>query len=468
LIAPFMFIHLAGGPDSVSSRAPGRLNSSARSVEQCWRGSVVPLSKVKLSPELSGLFEAEITSMGAQGDGLGRTADDHSVFASFTVPGERVRLEAKEGRAELVEVLRASPDRIDPACPHFLACGGCALQHWAHGPYLAWKEDKVRRALSHEGLSADFAPPFAAPPGSRRRVALHARKGTRDAARLGYKARRSWTLVEIAVCPITDPRLVAAFPALKRLAAPLFEHPKSAPTLHCTLTATGIDVDITGVESKSGGLSADARMRVAEAAAAGDLARVTLAGEILYQARQPLVRLGPASATLPPGGFLQAVPAAEEAMAAFALEAVAGASRIADLFCGLGTFTFRLATIAPVIAADSDAAAVRALTAASGAAPGLKSIRAEARDLYRRPVLAQELKGVDAVLFDPPRAGAEAQARQIAASAASVVVGVSCDAATFAGDGRILAEAGFQLERVKVVDQFLWSAHVELVGVFRR
>jgi 23S rRNA (uracil1939-C5)-methyltransferase len=426
------------------------------------------LSKVKLHPVQTGPFEAEITSMGAQGDGLGRTADDHTVFASFTLPGESVTLEAKEGRAELIAVLRPSPDRVEPACPHFLACGGCALQHWAHAPYLAWKQEKVRQALSREGLKAEFSPPFAAPPGSRRRVALHARKGSRDAARLGYKARRSWTLVEIGACPIADPRLVAAFPALKRLAAPLFEHPKSAPTLHCTLTGTGVDVDITGVESKSGGLSADSRMRVAEAAAAADLARVTLAGEILYQARQPMVRLGPASAALPPGGFLQAVPQAEDAMAAFALDAMHGAHRIADLFCGLGTFTFRLATIAPVMAADSDAQAVRALMAASGTAPGLKSIRAEARDLYRRPVLAQELKGVDAVLFDPPRAGAEAQARQIAASGAAVVVGVSCDATTFARDGRILAEAGFRLERVMVVDQFLWSAHVELVGVFRR
>jgi 23S rRNA (uracil1939-C5)-methyltransferase len=463
-----MFVHVVGGPDSVGIQAPGRSNTSARSAEQCWKGCVVPLSKVKLPQGQDGPFEAEITSMGAQGDGLGRTPDNHPLFASFTLPGESVRLEAKDGRAELIEVLRASSDRVEPVCPHFEACGGCALQHWAREPYLAWKEDKVRLALAREGLEAEFAPPFAAPAGSRRRVALHARKGNRDAARLGYKARRSWTLVEIGVCPIADPRLVAAFPALKRLAAPLFEHPKSAPTLHCTLTGTGIDVDITGVESKSGGLSADARMRVAEAASAADLARVTLAGEILYMARQPMVRLGPASAVLPPGGFLQAVPAAEEAMAAFALEAVKGAGRIADLFCGLGTFTFRLATMAPVSAADSDASAVRALTTAQGAAPGLKSIRAEGRDLYRRPVLAQELKGVDAVLFDPPRAGAEAQARQIAASAASVVVGVSCDASTFARDGAILAEAGFRLRQVMVVDQFLWSAHVELVGVFGR
>ena len=406
--------------------------------------------------------------MGSQGDGLGRTPDGQSVFAAFTLPGEKVQLETRDGRPELIEVLAASSDRIAPACPHFTHCGGCALQHWAHGPYLAWKQDKLSHALAQVDLHTEFAPAFAAPPTSRRRVALHARKGNRDAARIGYKARRSWNLVEIETCPITDPRLVAAFPALRRVAAPLFEHSKSAPTLHCTLTDTGIDVDITGVESKSGGLSADARMRVAEAAAAADLARVTLSGEILYQARQPVVRLGPATAALPPGGFLQAVPEAEQAMADFALKAVAGAGRIADLFCGLGTFTFRLASVAPVLAADSDERAIRALATAAGSAQGLKSIKAEARDLFRRPVLAQELKGVDAVLFDPPRAGAEAQAGQIAQSKVSTVVGVSCDAASFARDARILADAGFRLEQAMVVDQFLWSAHLELVGVFKR
>ena len=425
------------------------------------------MSKVKLV----GPFEAEVIQMGSSGDGQCRTPDGDSLFAAFTLPGERVRLEAKDGRGELLEVIKPSPERIDPVCPHFFACGGCALQHWSHAPYLAWKEDKVREALSREGLSAEFAPPFAAPPGSRRRVALHARrneKGERGSARLGYKARRSWDLVEIEVCPITNPRLVEGLPVLRRLAAPFLEHPKSAPTLHCTLTATGIDVDVTGVERKSGGLSADAQRRAADAAAAGDLARVTMSGEVLYQARLPMVRLGPVAAALPPGGFLQAVPEAEEAMAAMALKAMAGAGRVADLFCGLGTFTFRLASIAPVLAADSDALAIKGLATASGTVPGLKSIKAEARDLYRRPVLAQELKTIDAVLFDPPRAGAEAQARQIAASKVSVVVGVSCDPGTFARDARILVDGGFRLEQVMVVDQFLWSAHVELVGVFRR
>jgi 23S rRNA (uracil1939-C5)-methyltransferase len=299
-------------------------------------------------------------------------------------------------------------------------------------------------------------------------VALHARKGSREAARLGYKIRKSWDLVDIAACPISDPAIQAALPQLKRLAAPLFEHPKSAPTLHVTLTDTGLDVDISGVERKSGGLSADARMILAERAAEADFARVTLDGETAYGARSPQVRLGPAVVRLPPGAFLQATPAAEAAMAAFAVEAAAGAARIADLYCGVGTFTFRLAEIAPVHAADSAAEAVQALVSALASAPGLKGVAAEARDLVRRPVLAEELKKVDVAVIDPPRAGAAEQTAEIARSNVSRVVAVSCNPATFVRDARRLVDAGFALERLLPVDQFLWSPHVELAASFSR
>ena len=286
--------------------------------------------------------------------------------------------------------------------------------------------------------------------------------------RLGFKARRSWRLVDIEVCPISEPALVAALPALRALAGPFLEHAKSAPTLHVTWTLSGLDVDVTGIERKSGGLSADARQRAAKAAAAGDMARVTMAGETLYQARQPVVRLGPATVALPPGSFLQAVPQAEAAMAEFAAQAIAGAARIADLYCGVGAFTFRLARTAAVLAADASAAAVKALIAATGTASGLKAITAEARDLSRRPMLAMEMKKLGAVVFDPPRAGALEQSGEIGRSKVAVAVGVSCNPATFARDARILVDAGFVLEAVKPVDQFLWSPHVELVGVFRR
>jgi 23S rRNA (uracil1939-C5)-methyltransferase len=261
---------------------------------------------------------------------------------------------------------------------------------------------------------------------------------------------------------------VAALPALRRLAAPLFENPKSAPSLHVTLTDAGLDVDISGVARKGGELSGDARMRLAEAAQGGDLARVTLEGETAYMARPPQVRLGPATVALPPGAFLQAVPGAEVAMANFAVQALAGAGRIADLYCGVGTFTFPLAQIAQVHAADGDASAIRALTAAMATAPGLKGVTAEARDLVRRPILAEELKKMDAALFDPPRAGAAQQAAELARSKVTRVVAISCNPATFVRDAAVLIAAGFKLQRVLPVDQFLWSPHIELAAAFER
>jgi len=406
--------------------------------------------------------ELVIETIGAQGDGVAG-----SVFAPLTLPGERVVARVAGARAELLEVLDASLDRVLPPCPHFGDCGGCALQHWARGPYLAWKADLIRQALARVRLETEILPPFEAPPGSRRRLALHARR-IDGRVRLGLKGRRSWRLAAIDGCRIAEPALISALPALAAIAAPFLAHPKSAPTLHVTTTLTGLDVDITGVERRSGGPSADARLRAAQAAAKADTARVSLAGEVIYQSRAPQVRFGAATVALPPGAFLQAVATAEQAMVDFAVQAAAGARRIADLYCGAGAFTFPLARLAPVIAADVSASAVDALARAVATAPGLKSIAASARDLDRRPLLASDLAGLDVVVVDPPRAGAEVQHREIARSTCDRVIGVSCNPATFARDARILADGGFTLERVLPVDQFLWSPHIELVGLFSR
>jgi 23S rRNA (uracil1939-C5)-methyltransferase len=414
-------------------------------------------------PAPSTELDVLIETVGAQGDGVAAGP----IFVPLTLPGERVRARVHKDRGEMEAVLTASPDRVAAPCPHFGACGGCALQHWAPGPYLAWKREQIIHTLARERIETEVLAPFAAAPGSRRRVALHARKVGRQVA-LGYKARRSWSLVEIQACTIADPRLVRALPDLANFAAPLFEHAKSAPTLHVTLTETGLDVDVTGVEGKSGGLSADRRRLVADAARDADFARATLAGEMLYQAHKPMVRFGPAQVALPPGGFLQAVAAAEAAMADFACEAIQGASRVADLFCGSGAFTFRLAEIAGVTAIDSSEAAIAALKAGVASAPGQKPIEAVARDLFRRPYLAMEMKKLDAVVFDPPRAGAAEQAGELTRSKVPRVVAISCNLATFARDARILCDAGFSLTRVLPVDQFLWSPHIELVGLFER
>ena len=408
--------------------------------------------------------ELTIETVGGEGDGLAAGP----AFVPFTLPGERVLAVGGGERRDLAEVLEASADRIEPVCPHFGTCGGCALQHWAHEPYLAWKVERLAGTLARQQIETEILPPFAAGPGTRRRVALHARRGSREAAKLGYKARKSWDLVDITVCPISDPAIQAAIPALKRLAAPLFEHPKSAPTLHVTLTLSGLDIDISGVERKSGGLSADARVQLADRAAEAGFARVTIDGEAAYMARAPQVRLGQVWVSLPPGTFLQAAPAAMEAMTAFVGEQAAGATRIADLFCGVGAFTFRLAEVAQVYAADFSPEAIRALSGALASAPGLHGITPEARDLVRRPVLAAELRKTDLVVFDPPRAGAAEQVAELARSQVGRVIAVSCNPATFARDARTLIDAGFSLDRVLPVDQFLWSPHIELVGVFTR
>jgi 23S rRNA (uracil1939-C5)-methyltransferase len=421
-----------------------------------------PSTTTTLPRPSSSPTELIIDSVGAQGDGIAG-----GLFVPLTLPGERILARRDGDRAELRGLLSPSPDRVTPPCPHFGDCGGCALQHWAHPPYLAWKVEQIRLALGRVRIETDIAAPVAAPPGSRRRLALHARREGR-AVMLGFKARRSWRLAAIDSCTIADPRLVDALPHLRRIAEPFLEHPKSAPTLHVTLTLTGLDIDVTGVERRSGGLSADARGRAARAAAQADVARVTLAGEAIYQARPARVRLGEAVVDLPPGAFLQAVPQAEAAMVAFAVDAAAGARRIADLFCGAGAFTFPLAAIAPVVAADAAAGPVAALVSATASAPGLKSITAQVRDLDRRPLLAQEMKGVDVIAFDPPRAGAAVQCGEIGRSGAARAIGVSCNPATFARDARILVEAGFRLTRILPVDQFLWSPHIELVGLFSR
>ncbi|HEY7900318.1 MAG TPA: RNA methyltransferase [Caulobacteraceae bacterium] len=403
-----------------------------------------------------------IAAVGAHGDGFGE-----GLFVPGTLPGERVRVEARGEQAALVAVLDRSTERVEPPCPYVSVCGGCALQHWAPEPYLAWKLEQLRHALARERLETDILPPVTVGAGQRRRVAMHVRRQGKDVV-LGFKGRRSWAVADVDACLLAEPAINAALPGLRFLAGALFEHPASAPTLHVTNTLTGLDVEISGVERRSGGLSAQARVRLAEAAAAADLARLSLAGETLYLARSPVVRMGPALVDLPPGAFLQAAEVAETAMAAFAVEAAAGATRIADLHCGLGAFTFPLAAIAPVRAADVSEPAIRALGSAVASAPGLKAIAPEVRDLDRRPMLSTELDDIDVVVFDPPRAGAVAQVRQIAASACPKAIALSCNPATFARDARLLVDGGFVLKRLLPVDQFLWSAHIELAAEFVR
>jgi 23S rRNA (uracil1939-C5)-methyltransferase len=400
-----------------------------------------------------------IDRIGHSGDGIA-LAGGKQVYIPYTLPGETVVIARAGDRGFLRENVSPSPARIAPVCRHFGVCGGCALQHWQAEHYRAWKRDLVVAALAHAKIEAPVADLVDAHGEGRRRIVLHARR-TPDGVSVGFMAHRSHTLVAIDHCPVLAPALARAFAIGARIATELAA--KKPLDLQVTATAGGLDVDVRG----SGPLAAAARSALARIAAEERLARLTRHGEIVAQLAEPTLPIGRARVVLPPGAFLQATEAGENALAAIVRGAAEHASKIADLFCGVGPFALRLAEKARVLAVDGDEAAVNALARAAKT-PGLKPIEAMTRDLFRRPLAAAELKSFDAVVFDPPRQGAEAQARALARSAVPRLIYVSCNPASFARDARILCAGGYRLAGVTPVDQFRYSAHVELIGVFDR
>ena len=407
-------------------------------------------------------LEVEIVHLGAQGDGVAE-GPDGPVFVPFTLPGERVRIEpGADGKyAELLELLVRSPDRVEPVCPHFGTCGGCALQHLASAAYLAWKQEQVVQALKSRGLQAEVEPVRPVPLGSRRRAALTLGRNEQGLA-LGYRRARSHDLIDIDICPILSPRIVARLPKLKTALAPLLGRKREA-RVGVTETETGLDIVVDGVRQAEAALA-----RLAREAAKLGVARITVDGDSLSPGAPPVVCFGPAEVRLPAGAFLQASAEAEMVMTELVREGVGGAKRLADLFAGLGTFTLALAGTAAVDAFEADDAALAALSEAVRHTPKLKPVRTVARDLFRTPVGGKELGRYDAVVFDPPRVGACAQAEALAKSNVKKLVAVSCNPGTLARDLRILVDGGYRITRVVPVDQFLFSAHIEVVAHLER
>ena len=406
-----------------------------------------------------------IVRLGHRGDGIADTPVG-PVYVPYALPGEMVTVEPVVGhpdRRHLDHVDRPSNERIAPICKHFTQCGGCAMQHWSLAEYHLWKRGLVAEALAQVGVVAPVANIIDAHGQGRRRAVLHARRGARDLLEVGFTAPRAHHIVAIDKCPILAPGLGGAIPAAWAIAEIL--RPANKPLdIQVTATDSGMDVDVRG----SGPLSPSRTAALAGVADKHRLARITRHGELVAQAVQPLLQVGHAQVPLPPGAFLQATAAGEAALARLVVDHVGAAKRVADLFCGIGTFALRLAERARVSAFDSDASAVKALQQAAAKTPGLKPVEAQARDLFRRPQMAAELKGFDAVVFDPPRQGAETQARELVKSTVPTVVAVSCDAATFARDARILIDGGYKLFGVTPVDQFRYSFHVEIVAGFAR
>ena len=406
-----------------------------------------------------------IDHVGHRGDGVA-FAGGHTVFVPYTLGGEAVEAASVAGhfdRRHLSRIERASAERIAPFCGYFGACGGCAIQHWQPEAYRAWKRQIVVDTLAHTGIECEVDQLVDAHGAGRRRITVHARRNGDDELRVGFAAANSHAIVAIDNCPILDPGLSGALDAARTLAEVL--KPASKPLdIRITATGGGLDIDVRG----SGPLPATMIATLSGVAEKHRLARLTRRGELVLMRTPPTILIGAAQVTLPPGSFLQATVAGEEALAALVAGHCRRAKHIADLFCGVGPFALRLAEKSRISAFDSDAGAVTALQKAATSTSGLKPIKAETRDLFRRPLMPQELRDYDTVVFDPPRQGAQTQVQQLAASKIPVVVAVSCNVATFARDARILIDGGYRIEGVTPVDQFRHTPHVELVARFER
>lgn len=405
--------------------------------------------------------ELIVTELGHRGDGIAQT-ETGAVFVAGALPGETVRAEVFDGRAKKPVIDTTSPDRIEPVCRHFKTCGGCSVQHLAEHPYLEWKRSLVAKALGDRGIETDVDQTVAATAGGRRRAVLTATRAGRHTL-LGYHEKASHRLVDIAECPVLDPAIVAALPGLKSLAAEVL--PKKGD-LRLTVLATtaGLDIAIDKADKTYERKIPALSQKVVEL----DLARLSVNGEVILEVRPPLLDMGGVGIVAAPGGFTQATIAAEEALSKLVLAGIGKAKNVADLFSGVGTFALRLARSANVHAVEGDAAALAAFDKSLRKPQGLKKVTFERRDLSRRPLVRDELEPFDTVVFDPPRAGAQAQAEQLALSKVKTVVAVSCNPATLARDLRILIDGGYVLQSVTPVDQFHYSPHIEVVAVLTR
>ena len=402
------------------------------------------------------MSEFTIQRLGHHGDGIA----PGPVFAPMTLPGEVVTGTVDGDRLEDIRIVRPSADRVSAPCRHFRSCGGCQLQHASDRFVAGWKADVVRQALLAQGIGAEVAGVETSPPRSRRRATLSARR-TKKGALAGFHGRASGTIVDIPDCQLLHPDLMPALKVAEDLAVTGGSR-KGELSVTATLSDSGLDIAVTGGKP----MDRELEVTLAGLAERHDLARLTWDGETPAMRRPPLQVFGPSRVTPPPGAFLQATREGEAALLAEVERITGGASRIADLFAGVGTFALPLARRAEVLAVEGDAAMTAALDRGWRAAQGLKQVRTLTRDLFRNPLLPDEFRKIDAVVIDPPRAGAEAQVAEIARARVPVVAHVSCNPVTFAREAAQLIASGYAMAPVTVVDQFRWSAHVELVAGF--
>lgn len=404
----------------------------------------------------------DIKRLGAQGDGIADT-EKGPVFVPFTLPGERVNAAVDGKRADPVAILEASPLRVEPACKHFSVCGGCAMQHLDEDAYCEWKRNLLVDALRSKSIDVEVEPLIVCAPYSRRRAAFTVRR-TEKGMLLGFNAALSHRIVDIEECPVLVPSIVEQLGLLRKLAE-LIAKTAQPFRMSVAQTASGLDVAI----EESGKLEGKARQAAIEFVLNSGIARLSIDGEIIIEPKKPVIMVNDIAVQVPPGAFLQAVDSAENAMAELVGLHVKKAKRVADLFSGVGTFALRLAKNSEVHAVENNAPALASLDRGYRFGTGLKKVTVEKRDLFIRPLTFKELDATyDGIVFDPPRAGAEDQVRQLARSNVPYVAAVSCNPLSLARDLAILIQGGYKIKRVVPIDQFLWSPHLETVALLEK
>ncbi len=403
-----------------------------------------------------------IERLGHRGDGIAHGDGGAPVFVPLTLPGEVVDGAVEGGRMPAPRIVTPSADRVKAPCRHYKACGGCALQHARDGFVEQWKAGLVTSALAAHGIEAPVLGVATSPAQSRRRAVLSGRR-TKKGALVGFHARASDTIVEVPDCQLVLPEIAALLPMLEKLTQTGASR-RGELSLTVTWSGAGPDISVTGGRELDGPF----RIELAGFAEQHGLARLSWDGETVVERHPSAQSFDGIETVPPPGAFLQATRHGEASLLASLRDAVGGAKKIADLFAGCGTFSLPLAKTAEVHAVESGADMLKALDTAWRRGAGLKRVTTEARDLFRRPLLRSELAGYDAIVIDPPRAGAEAQSEEIAASSVPVIGAVSCNPVTFARDAAVLIAGGYRLEWLRVVDQFRWSTHVELAARFVR
>ncbi len=408
--------------------------------------------------------QVTIDRLGAQGDGVG-SIDGEPVYVPFSLPGETVSIERNGKKGRLISVEQPAAERITPGCPHFgpqgQSCGGCSVQHLEPSAYEAWKRRLVTDALASRGLDADVDELVRCQAGSRRRAVFTVRK-TQEGVLFGFNRAASNTIIDVQKCPVLTPGIEAKLPDLRAIASVLATGTKPF-RLNVLETLAGLDIAAEQVR-----LSNKQRRTAIDKALQLNLARLAIDDEILIEPRKPTLDFSGVPVLPPPGTFVQASQDAQETMTELAARHLAGFKKCADLFSGCGAFALRLAPHMAVHAVESDAASLAALDAAARHKSGLKPVSIERRDLFRSPLQVFDLKTYGGVVFDPPRAGAEAQSHALAQSKVERIVAVSCNPITLARDLRILVDGGFRLVGVTPIDQFLWSGHVEAVALLER